>query len=215
MRVLVACEESQTVTKEFRNLGYEAYNCDIIPCSGGHPEWHYQQDVTELLQLEWDLIIAHPPCTYLTISNNRAMVNGCKTYTAEEGKILRQDAIDFFMQFANAKCERIAIENPIGIMSTQYKKPSQIIHPWQFGHEASKATCLWLKGLPLLKPTNIVSKGEFFEWVDAKTGKVKRQAAWDMEALKLPRAERSKVRSKTFQGIAEAMALQWGGFNGH
>jgi hypothetical protein len=154
MRVLVACEESQTVTKEFRNLGYEAYSCDIIPCSGGHPEWHYQQDVTELLQLEWDLIIAHPPCTYLTISNNRAMVNGCKTYTAEEGKLLRQDAI-------------------------------------------------------------IVSKGEFFEWVDVKTGKVKRQAAWDMEALKLPRAERAKVRSKTFQGIAEAMALQWGGFNGH
>jgi hypothetical protein len=129
--------------------------------------------------------------------------------------VAAQNAIDFFMQFANAKCERIAIENPIGIMSTQYKKPSQIIHPWQFGHEASKATCLWLKGLPLLKPTNIVSKGEFFEWVDAKTGKVKRQAAWDMEALKLPRAERAKVRSKTFQGIAEAMALQWGDFNGH
>jgi hypothetical protein len=196
MRVLVACEESQIVTKAFRARGHEAYSCDIIETSGEHPEWHFKQDVTTLLEQDWDLIIAHPPCTYLTVSNNNAMKYGCKKYTAEEGKRLRKEAIDFFMLFVNNKCPKIAIENPIGIMSTVYKKPKapygQIIQPWQFGHGETKATCLWLKGLPLLKPTNIVSGRE--------------QKVWKMP----PSPERDKLRSKTYSGIAEAMASQWG-----
>lgn len=187
MRVLLACEESQAVCIEFRKRGHEAYSCDILPCSGGHPEWHIQQDVTELLSEKWDLIIAFPPCTDLAVS-------GAKWFDEKRKDGRQQKSIDFFMQFANYD-GRIAIENPIGIMSSIYRKPDQIIQPWQFGHGETKATCLWLKNLPKLKPTNIVQGRE--------------QRIW-----KLPPSEhRAKLRSKTYPGIAAAMAEQWGKIN--
>lgn len=203
MKILVACEESQAVTKELRKLGHEAYSCDILPCSGGHPEWHLQQDVIPLLKEKWDMIIAFPPCTHLAVSGARHFEQKIK-----DGR--QQQGIDFFMQFVNADCPRIAIENPIGIMSTKYRKPDQIIQPWMFGDKYTKSTCLWLKGLPKLKPTNIVEHGEYFEWVDKK-GRKKRQPKWFYEALKKAKTseERSIIRSKTFPGIAEAMATQW------
>ena len=204
MRILLACEESQEVCKAFRELGHESYSCDVLPCSGGHPEWHLQQDVLPLLEQEWDMIIAFPPCTHLAVS-------GAAWFKKKREDGRQQQGIDFFMRFANAKCDRMAIENPIGIMSTIWRKPDQVIQPWMFGDTASKSTCLWLKGLPKLKPTNIVSKGDFFEWVDKKTNKKKRQPMWFKEAWKLPSHERSLIRSKTFKGIAQAMANQWGG----
>jgi len=203
MRVLVACEESQAVCKEFRRLGHEAYSCDILPCSGGHPEWHLQQDIVPLLEQEWDMIIAFPPCTHLAVS-------GARHFAKKIADGRQQQGIDFFMLFTNCKCPRVVIENPIGIMSTKYKKPNQIIHPWMFGDKFSKSTCLWIKGLPNLKPTDIVEKGEFTEWICKKTGKIKRQATWYIDALKLSPSERSTARSKTFPGIAKAMAEQWG-----
>jgi len=202
MKILLACEESQEVCKRFRALGHEAYSCDILPCSGGHPEWHIQGDVLPLLEQEWDMIIAFPPCTHLAVS-------GAAHFAKKRADGRQQEGIDFFMKFANAKCDKIAIENPIGIMSKLWRKPDQIIQPWQFGDKYQKSTCLWLKGLPKLTPTNIVEKGEFKEWVDPKTGKTKKQPMWFFEALKLSKEERAKVRSKTFPGIADAMANQW------
>lgn len=186
MKVLVACEESQAVCKAFRVLGHEAYSCDIQPCSGGHPEWHLQVDALELLKMRWDLIIAHPPCTDLSVS-------GARWFAQKRADGRQQRSIDFFMRFTNLDCPRVAIENPVCIMSSIWRKPDQIIQPWQFGHGETKATCLWLKGLPLLKPTNIVSGRE--------------QKVWKMP----PGPERAKARSKTFPGIARAMAEQWGG----
>ena len=187
MRILVACEESQAVTKELRRLGHEAYSCDIQHCSGGHPEWHLQVDALELLKLKWDMIIAHPPCTHLCSSGARWFTEGKKPWS------LQEEAAEFFMRFANADCPRIAIENPIGVMSTRFRKPDQIIQPWQFGHGETKATCLWLKGLPKLVPTEIVGGREH---------RIHRMP---------PGPERAKLRSKTFPGIARAMALQWAG----
>ena len=183
--ILVACEESQAVTKEFRKLAHKAFSCDIQPTSGEHPDWHIQGDVLEELDNpKWDLILAFPPCTHLAVSGAR--------WFAEKRKDGRQQAgIDFFMKFANCECERVAIENPISIMSTVWRKPDQIIQPWQFGHGEVKATCLWLKNLPLLEPTEIVEGRE--------------QRIWRMG----PSPERSKLRSKTFSGIAKAMADQW------
>ena len=195
----MACEESQAVTIEFRKLGHEAYSCDIEPCSGGHPEWHLQQDVTELLKEKWDMIIAFPPCTHLAVS-------GAAWFEQKRKDGRQQQGIDFFMKFVNCDCEKIAIENPVGIMSSVWRKPNQIINPWQFGDEYSKKTCLWVKGLPLLTPTKIVSKGE---WTTFKSGK--RSPKWFADAYKLSPHERAKVRSKTFPGIAKAMAEQWGG----
>ena len=157
MRILVACEESQAVCKEMRRLGHEAYSCDIIPCSGGHPEWHLQVDALEMLKMRWDMIIAFPPCTNLAVS-------GARYFKEKQADGRQQASIEFFMQFANADCKRIAIENPIGIMSTRYRKPDQIIQPWQFGHGETKATCLWLKGLPKLQPTDIVEGREQRVW---------------------------------------------------
>lgn len=184
MKVLVACEESQAVTIELRHLGHEAYSCDLMPCSGGHPEWHLQEDVTDILKQKWDMIIAFPPCTDLCSS-------GARWFKEKQKDGRQQASIDFFNLFVTAECDRIAIENPIGIMSTHYRKPDQIIQPWQFGHGETKATCLWLKGLPNLRPTNIV-KGR-----EAKIHKMP------------PSADRAKMRSKTYQGIALAMAEQW------
>ena len=204
MRILVACEESQVVCKAFRAKGHEAYSCDILPCSGGHPEWHIKGDVLPLLEQEWDMIIAFPPCTHLCVS-------GARHFAKKIADGRQQQGIDFFMQFANAKCDKIMIENPIGIMSTKWRKPEQIIQPWQFGDKAQKSTCLWLKGLPKLVPTDIVEKGEFIEFISAK-GQKKRQPKWYFDALKNSKTaqERSTLRSKTFQGIADAMAEQWG-----
>lgn len=194
MRVLVACEESQEVCKAFRALGHEAYSCDIQPCSGGHPEWHIQGDVLPLLKETWDLIIAHPPCTDLAVS-------GARWFEEKRRDGRQQKSIDFFMAFANCECERVAIENPVSIMSSVWRKPDQTIQPWMFGHPEKKATCLWLKGLPLLKATNDVR--------DYMMTLPKNQ----QERLHYlpPSPERAKLRSKTFPGIAKAMAEQWGG----
>lgn len=206
-RVLLACEESQAVTRAFRKLGFEAYSCDLLPCSGGHPEWHFQEDMFEVIKREpkFDLMIAFPPCTDLAVS-------GARHFERKRLDGSQQKSIEFFMRVINADVERIAVENPVGIMSNLYRKPDQIIHPYHFGDKASKSTCLWLKNLPLLEHTNIVEKGEFKVWIDKKTGKEKRQALWYYKALqdaKTP-AERRTLRSKFFQGMADAMAEQWG-----
>lgn len=182
MKILIACEESQRVTIEMRRLGHEAYSCDVQEPSGGHPEWHINGDALKALRGEtiqtmdgethvigkWDMLIAHPPCTHLAVSGARWFAEGKKPLS------LRKEAADFFLKFAEADIPKIAIENPVSVMSTIYRKPDQIIHPWQYGHPEEKTTCLWLKGLPKLTPTN-------------------------------------KERSKTFPGIARAMAEQWAG----
>ena len=205
MKVLVACEESQAVCKAFREKGHEAYSCDIVPCSGGHPEWHLQQDVLPLLKEKWDMIIAFPPCTYLTVTGNRWFNIDRYGEKAIQRHKDRKYAIDFFMTFANADCEKIAIENPVGIMSSEWRKPNQIINPWQFGDAFEKKTCLWLKGLPELKPTNIVEIPPRKRFDSGKS-----MPSWYAEAWHLPKEERAKLRSKTFPGIAKAMAEQWG-----
>ena len=206
MKILVACEESQAVTIELRKLGHEAYSCDIIECSGGHPEWHLQQDVIPLLKEKWDMIIAFPPCTYLTVTGNRWFNVERYGDKAIQRHKDRQEAIAFFMAFANADCPRIAIENPVGIMSSTWRKPNQIINPYEFGDPFEKKTCLWLKGLPELKPTNIVEAPPRKHFDSGKT-----MPAWYAEAWHLPQEERAKLRSKTFPGIAKAMAEQWAG----
>lgn len=204
MRILVACEESQAVTKELRRLGHEAYSCDIQECSGGHPEWHLQQDVTPLLKEKWDMIIAFPPCTHLAVS-------GAAHFAKKRADGRQQQGIDFFMQFANADCPKIAIENPIGIMSSVWRKPDQIIQPWWFGDNVGKSTCLWLKGLPPLKQ-EVTERPpvEYHTWT-SKDGKEKRQELWFYQTRCLPHKERGKAASKTFPGIARAMAEQWAG----
>lgn len=185
MEILIACEESQRVTKEFRELGHNTYSCDIELCSGGHPEWHIQKDVISVVNYKWDMIIAFPPCTHLASS-------GARWFKEKQADGRQQRAIDFFMVFITHPCPKIAIENPIGVMSTKYRKPDQIIQPWQFGHGETKATCLWLKNLPKLKPTKIV---------DGREARVHKMP---------PSKDRSKLRSKTYSGIAKAMAEQWG-----
>ena len=201
MKVLVACEESQAVTIELRKLGHEAYSCDIEPCSGGHPEWHIQNDVTLFVEGycafqtgdtewhyvgQWDMILVFPPCTDLASS-------GARWFKEKQADGRQQESIRFFMHFTSLSCQRIAIENPVGIMSGLYRKPDQITQPWQFGHGETKATCLWLKGLPPLIPTDIV---------DGREPRIHHMP---------PGPERAKLRSKTFPGIARAMAEQWAG----
>lgn len=221
MKVLIACEESQRVCTEFRKLGHEAYSCDIEPCSGGHPEWHIQTDVIPLVNGQmhdfvtcdgvyhyfdkWDIIIAHPPCTYLTITGNRWFNVEKYGDKAIQRMKDREDAISFFMVFANADCERIAIENPVGVMSSHWRKPDQIIQPYMFGDPFEKKTCLWLKGLPKLEPTNVVEPEPRKVYESGKT-----MPPWYADAWHLPPKERAKARSKTFPGIARAMAEQWG-----
>jgi len=212
MKVLIACEESQAVTKEFRLLGHEAFSCDILPCTGGHPEWHYERDVFEVINEGWDLMIAHPPCTFLSVSGARWLYN--KDGSVNEERFYNQrEALDFVEMLMKSNINKIAIENPISVISSAIRKPDQIIQPYMFGDSASKSTCLWLKNLPKLEPTNIVSKGEFKEWIDKKTNKPKRQPMWYYQALQQAKspAERRSLRSKTFKGIAQAMANQWGG----
>lgn len=229
--ILIACEESQTVCKEFRKLGFNAYSCDLLPCSGGYPEWHFQQDMFEIIdnkggklqngteifiEGEWDLMIAHPPCTYLSVS-------GARWYYHPEDKDLsmnerrphpnfpnrandRKEAIAFFMKIAESRIKRIAIENPIGIISKIWRKPDQIVQPYMFGDEATKTTCLWLKNLPYLTPTKIVSKGER---VVLSSGKSLPKWYSDSFNTNISTEMRRTLRSKTFQGFAEAMAQQW------
>lgn len=226
-KVLVACEESQAVTKELRALGHEAYSCDIIEHSGGHDEWHIMQDVVPLLNGncefetmdgvlhkidgKWDLIIGFPPCTYLTVAGNKYFNVEKYGDKARERIRLSEEAADFFMKIANADCDKIAIENPVGRMNTRWRKPDQIIHPYHFGHPISKKTCLWLKGLPKLEYTDVVepeiihSKGKSGgysgpSWlVYDENGKIL--------SYKDPRV--AKARSKTYPGVAKAMAKQW------
>jgi len=214
MKILVACEESQSVCLELRKKGHEAFSADIMECSGLHPEWHIKGDVIEIINDDWDMMIAFPPCTHLAVS-------GARHFEQKRRDGRQQQGMDFFMKMAEANIPKIAIENPIGIMSTHYKKPSQIVHPYHFGDPYSKATCLWLKNLPLLNynrkndiiidgvlqkeiifpelPTE-VDKGEFVTFSSGK-----RMAKWYNEA-----SGNGHLRSKTFPGIAKAMADQWG-----
>lgn len=232
MFILVACEESQRVCKEFREKGHNAFSCDIIPTSGDFPEFHIIQDVLPLLDGncdfmtesgdfhhvdKWDMIIAFPPCTHLAVS-------GAMHFEKKRENGQQLEAIEFFARFINAKCDKIVVENPIGIISGNYikehfpdickthnlpKEPSQIIQPWMFGDNYRKSTCLWIKGLPNLIPeVTEEPELEFFEWLD-KNGKKKRQPKWYYDALKYGK-DRAKMRSKTFLGIARAMAEQWG-----
>ena len=219
-RILVACEESQAVTKELRSLGHEAFSCDLLPCSGGHPEWHIQGDVFEIINNGWDIMIAHPPCTFLSSSGALWLYHPddkhLPTYERRPHPLYpdrvkdRDDAVEFVKRLFDSDIPCIAIENPIGQLSSLWRKPDQIVQPWMFGDQASKSTCFWLKGLPKLNPTNIVDKGEFYEFT-TKKGVVKKQPMWYFKALseaKTP-AERRTLRSKTFQGMAKAMAEQW------
>ena len=203
MRVLVACEESQAVTMEFRALGHEAYSCDIIPCSGGHPEWHLQQDVTPLLQEKWDMIIAFPPCTYLTNAGARHLYKGGTLNLERYKKGLEAKA--FFMAIYNADCQKIAIENPTPSRVYGLPEKTQVIQPWQFGHPYTKRTQLWLKGLPKLVPTNIVTP----ERTWCPSGSYSQNHNEKHKGMFT--TDRAKNRSKTFPGIAQAMAEQWGG----
>lgn len=210
MRVLVACEESQEVCKAFREIGHEAYSCDIQDCSGGHPEWHIKDDALEVIKQQWDLIIAHPPCTYLTVTGNRWFNIERYGIKAIQRMKSRYDAVSFFMSFVNADCERIVIENPIGVMSSIYRKPDQIIQPWMFSHneeeQTEKSTCLWLKGVKPLVP--LVNEKPVIKYHVSVSGK--RQTEWYYQTRCLPHKDRAKAASKTFPGIAKAMAEQWG-----
>ena len=239
MKILVACEESQAVTIELRKLGHEAYSCDIIECSGGHPEWHITQDVLPLLdgncefmsmdgqthtiEGKWDMIIAFPPCTHLAVS-------GAAHFEKKRADGRQREAIEFFCQFLNADCDRISIENPVGIIAGKYipkwfpdlaekyglpRKPTQIVQPYEYGHAAKKTTCLWLKGLPNLIPTNVVDPGEFYTSPTGMKYSVGASAdmARDENGKIIPwnDTRTALIRSKTYAGIAKAMAEQWAG----
>ena len=217
MRVLIACEESQATTKAFRKLGHEAFSCDLLPCSGGHPEWHFQCDIFEVINQEWDLMVAHPPCTFLTGSGVQWLSNPeDRALPFEERRPhpkypnRRQDMLDsveFVKALYNAPIKHIAIENLVGLLSSRWMKPNQIVQPYMFGDEATKSTCLWLKNLPLLVPTNIVAKGERTIFASGKS-----HPKWYADALKNAKTkeERQTLRSKTFEGMAMAFAEQWG-----
>jgi hypothetical protein len=200
MKVLIACEESQTVCKAFRELGHEAYSCDILPCSGGHPEWHIQDDVLKHLDEGWDLMIAHPPCTHLCVSGMRWFSEGKKPI------YLQKEALLFVRKLMDADINKIAVENPVSIISSRIRKPDQIIKPTMFGEDSPKRTCLWLKNLPKLNPTNIIEPTTHI----SKSGRVWDRWFWDTSCIS-DHQERSRIRSKTFKGIANAMANQWGG----
>lgn len=203
MRVLVACEESQAVTKELRRLGHESYSCDIEPCSGGHPEWHLQVDALELLKMRWDMIIAHPPCTYMTNAGAvRMRVNG---EIQQERYKKAMEAKDFFMKFYDADCPRICIENPTPMKLIGLPPYTQAIQPYEYGHPYSKRTCLWLKGLPPLQPTDIIMQHTPYVNGGCKDGH------GNYRRFQGRNERDAKTRSKTFHGIARAMAEQWAG----
>ena len=202
MKVLVACEESQAVTKELRALGHEAYSCDIIECSGGHPEWHLRCDVTELLKIKWDMILAFPPCTYLTNAGARHLWKGGVLNEERYAKGL--EAKEFFMMFYNADCPKVCIENPTPSRIYELPTHTQTIQPWQFGHPFTKRTNLWLKGLPPLQPTEIVEP----ERTWCPSGSYSKKHGEKHRGMFT--TDRAKNRSKTFPGIAKAMAEQCG-----
>lgn len=210
MKVLVACEESQTVCRAFRARGHEAYSNDLVDCSGGHPEWHLKMDALEAIDyLEWDLLIAHPPCTYLSNVGNKYLR---PEYNIQidlfEGHVTRQDKrkkdFEFLMQLMNAQVPKICVENPVGVVHSWFRNPDQIIHPYYFGENVQKRTCLWLKNLLLLKSTNRLPKPEPV----AFWGKNDKPIQW-VESLGRHK-DRKRLRSKTFKSIAKAMASQWG-----
>lgn len=212
MKILVGCEESQAVCKAFREAGHEAFSCDLKPCSGGYPEWHYQMDVFKAIELQdWDMGIFFPDCTYLTCSAEWAYKEPPYhqkvkpgTLVGKERILARKAASEFFMALYNCKIPKIAIENPIGVMSSLFRKPNQVIHPYNFGDDASKSTCLWLKNLPRLNGT------KYFE--PRIVNGLKRWAnQTDSGQNKLsPSDDRAELRSKTYPGIAKAMSDQWG-----
>ncbi|KKN28608.1 hypothetical protein LCGC14_0852530 [marine sediment metagenome] len=213
MKILIACEESQAVCKEFRKLGHEAYSCDILSCSGGEPQWHIEGDILNWMGKNsfndyegWDLMIAHPPCTYLSNAGIGWFNEEKYGDKARERKRLRIEAFEFVMKIANVSIPKIAIENPVGWLNSHWRKPDQIIQPWQFGDEESKRTCLWMKNLPLLIHTKIV-KPKIYAYY--KRGNKKGKPIYGNDYLKFSE-DRGKIRSKTFPGIAKAMAEQWG-----
>jgi len=220
MKILIACEESQTITKAFRDRGHEAYSCDLLPCSGGYPEWHIQGDVFNIINDGWDMMIAHPPCTFLAGSSVQWLSHPDDKempfenrrphpkYPNRRNDML--DSIDFVKKLYESNIPKIAIENPVGLLSKRWRKPDQIIQPYHFGDEATKTTCLWLKGLEPLKHTNIVSKGERTVFASGKS-----HPKWYADALvnAKTKQERQTLRSKTFIGIANAIADQWGNLN--
>jgi hypothetical protein len=194
MKILVACEESQAVTIELRKLGHEAYSCDLLECSGGHPEWHIQGDaIKEAYSGKYEIMIAFPPCTDLAVS-------GAAWFEQKRKDGRQEKSIQFFMDLMKAPIDKICIENPVGIMSGIYREPDQIIQPYFFGDEAQKSTCLWLKNLNKLEPTNIVGKGKF---KTSPSGKKYAEWVWNTGGGS------GKARSKTFPGIAKAMAEQF------
>lgn len=212
IRILIACEESDEVRGRFEKLGFDAWSCDLQPNRNPNAK-HYQGDIFDIINDDWDCMIAFPPCTDLAVS-------GAAWFEEKRKDGRQQKAIEFFMSIVNANIKHIAVENPVGIMSNIYKKPTQIIQPYYFGDEAQKTTCLWLKNLPKLEhrkepdlfcnEVTHVGKGDFFVWVDKKTGKTKRQPQWYFDAFSSDSSLRQKIRSKTFPGIAQAMATQWG-----
>ena len=206
MNVLIACEESQAVCKAFRERGHNAFSCDLKPCTGGHPEWHIQGDVLPLLDGKWDLIIAHPPCTYMSKAGARWMYPTAGNIS-QERLAKAMEAKEFFLKILNADCDRIAIENPRPLKVVDLPKPSQVIQPYQFGHPYSKATCLWLKGLPPLEPTEVLT--EYKPYCPSNTGGVTRGQSYNKGGA-IRAADDCVNRSKTFDGIAKAMAEQWG-----
>lgn len=238
MKIIVGCEESQEVCLAFRKLGHEAFSCDLQHCSGGHPEWHIISDIFKIIEggffntengdlhnvWDWDMGIFHPPCTYLTVTANRWLKDQPKlksgALVGEARREARREATEFFIKLLNVNIQKICLENPVGIINS-IVKPTQLIHPYYFGDEARKATCLWLKNLPPLfhaKEPDLfnneithVDEGESVYWIDSKTGKQKRQPLWYAKAKRGKElGDRSMERSKTFPGIATAMAQQWG-----
>lgn len=201
MKVLIACEESQTVCKAFRALGCEAYSCDILPCSGGHPEWHLQQNVLPLLKKHWDLIIAHPPCTYMSAAGARWMYPHAGQLSEERYKKAKK-AKAFFMEIYNSNCKHIAIENPLPLKVVGLPEPTQVLQPYEFGEPYSKKTLLWLKGLPLLTHTKVIK--EHTPYIPSNTSAFSKGSGGSYGV-----AHDARKRSKTFQGIANAMAQQW------
>lgn len=198
MRVLVACEFSGIVREAFAALGHDAWSCDLLPTE--KPGQHIQGDVLEVINQEWDLMVAHPPCTYLCGMgiwwNHKRPERWPLTYQAK----------DFVTLLWESNIDQICIENPIGYLNKNWQKPCQIINPWQFGHQANKPTCLWLKGLPLLTPTQIVARGEFYTKANGS-----RMSVWSHKCSGTKKHERARIASRTFEGIAKAMASQWGG----
>jgi hypothetical protein len=218
--ILIGCEESQAIALAFRNLGFSAFSCDLKPCTGGHPEWHLEMDIFEAIKLrDWDLLVAHPPCTFVAGSSvqwlshpdDKALpFDQRREHPKYPGR--RQDmkdSVEFVKALYNCNIPFVAIENPVGLLSTLWQKSDQIIQPYMFGDEATKTTCLWLKNLPKLNPTKIVGKGERTVFKSGKS-----HPAWYAEALAKAKtkAERQTIRSKTFPGIASAIAEQWGGY---